>query len=120
MKRTWIAESFVRFRVRIPVVLLCIGGVTSANTATAQQQLNPSKYRVVKAPEFESGWSGSARGFNWVDNERLLFVVNDKALSTTERREGRQVVTKGVGTINLWNLPDGKIRRYRSEPLTNR
>src|SRR5262245_49954769 len=97
--------------------------VSSSVTSGAFAQifpLNPSKYRVIPAPEFSTGYPLSARGFNWIDSDRLIFVVNDKQLSATERRDGQAVVTKGVPTIHVWDFRAGTITRYRDEPLGHR
>lgn len=88
--------------------------------ATAQLlPLNPSHYRIISAPEFPTGRPGSARAFEWVDSERLLFLVNDRQLSETERRGDRTVIINAVPTIHLWDLRTGNIRRYRDEPMAD-
>jgi hypothetical protein len=81
--------------------------------------LNPSRYRIISAPEFPTGHGGSARAFEWVDNDRLLFLVSDRKLSQTEQREGRTVITKAIPTIHLWDFRAETITRYRDEPLAD-
>jgi hypothetical protein len=77
---------------------------------------NPSGYRVIAAPESTTAFLGSARSFNWVDNDRLLFVANDRELSTTKKEKER---IKAVPTIHLWDFRDATIRRYQPEPLAH-
>jgi hypothetical protein len=106
-KRLWAASVFAALSVLMSDVVAQIF------------PLNPSRYRIISAPEFPTGHGGSARAFEWVDNDRLLFLVSDRKLSQTEQREGRTVITKAVPTIHLWDFRAGTITRYRDEPLSD-
>jgi hypothetical protein len=105
-----------RLRVLVPAVMVLVG----ASSALGQYPpANPSGYRVVPAPESTTAFLGSARSFNWVDNDRLLFLANDRELSTTKKDKERTVVVKAVPTIHLWDFRAQTIRRYQPEPLAN-
>jgi hypothetical protein len=111
-KRLWAASVFAALSVLVSDVIAQI------------LPLNPSHYRIIPAPEFSTGLlstdrGGGPSGFQWVDNERLLFVVNDRQLSKKEHRDIRTVVFKGVPTIHLWDFRAGTIKRYRDEPLAD-
>jgi hypothetical protein len=105
-----------RLTVLVPAVLVLAG----ASSAFGQYPpTNPSGYRIIPAPEAPTAFLGSSRGFNWVDNDRLLFVANDRELSTTKKDKERTVVIKAVPTIHLWDFGIQTIRRYQPEPLAN-
>jgi hypothetical protein len=105
-----------RLTVLASVVLVLLG----ASSAFGQYPLaNPSGYRVIAAPDAPTAFLGSASGFNWVDNDRLLFLATDRELSTTKKDKERTVVVKVVPTIHLWDLRTQTIRRYQPEPLAH-
>jgi hypothetical protein len=107
-KKTW----------TIVAVLASLSGV--AGCATSQSlQVNPSGYRIIPAPESQTAYLATARSFQWVDSDRLLFLANDRQLSQHGDRGGRNVVIKSVPTIHLWDIKSGTLRRYRDEPLAN-
>jgi hypothetical protein len=100
------------------VVTLTLVPLSVAIQASAQLlPVNSSRYRIIAAPQFGTGYPGSARAFTWVDSETLLFLANDTQLSETEGRGRDTVVKKAVATIHLWNLRTKTIRRYRDEPI---
>jgi hypothetical protein len=106
-KRLWVASVLAALSVAMSDVIAQI------------LPLNPSRYRIIPAPDFPTGRGGSARAFEWVDNDRLLFLVNDRQLSQIEQRDGRTVITKAVPTIHLWDFRAGTITRYRDEPFVD-
>ena len=105
-----------RFTALVPVILV-LGGASSV--FGQYPPANPSGYRVIPAPESTTAFLGSARSFNWVDNDRLLFLANDRELSTTKKDKDRTVVVKAVPTIHLWDFRTETIRRYQPEPLAH-
>src|SRR5882762_5909928 len=77
----------------LPLWTLLLASVVGAGPAMSQSlSINPSDYRIISAPEFKTGRAGSARNFFWIDNERLLFLVNDRELSMMEKKDGRTVI----------------------------
>src|SRR3954447_8764578 len=93
--------------------------VLECASALAQlEPLNPSRYRIVDAPESETAFLASAHSFAWVDNNRILFIATDKELSETEKRGPDLITKRAVYTIHLWDLEKQAIKRYRDEPLS--
>jgi hypothetical protein len=95
--------------------------VLGASSAFGQYPLaNPSGYRVIPAPDAPTAFLGSSSGFQWIDNDRLLFAANDRELSTTKKEKEHTIVTKAVATIHLWDFHSRTIRRYQPDPLAER
>jgi hypothetical protein len=82
--------------------------------------INPSHYKVISAPHTETALLGSARFFQWVDSDRVIFPVADRYLSVTEGQGDEIKIVRSIFTLHIWDIPAGTIRRYRSEPFGGR
>ena len=100
--------------VLVPAVLVLVG----ASSAFGQYPpANPSGYRVIPAPESTPAFLGTARSFNWVDNDRLLFAANDRELSTTKKDKERTVrITRGIVEEMSAASPDGSRVAVITDP----
>jgi hypothetical protein len=82
-----------------------VAGLIATSSAFGQYlPVNPSGYQIVLAPGSATAFLSSARGFQWIDNDRLLFLANDRELSVTKKDGNRTIVTKAVSTIHLWDF----------------
>ena len=108
--------------LRFSAVLGAAFAVLIAACSASGQYLpvNPSGYRVIPAPKVQTAFIPSSRAFQWVDNDRLLFLANDNELSLTKWDGNRTIVSKAVPTIHLWDFRAATIRRYQSEPMAHR
>jgi hypothetical protein len=106
-----------RLTVLLPAILVLV----EASSAFGQYlPVNPSGYQIIPAPESPTAFLSSSRGFQWIDNDRLLFLANDRDLSVTKKDGNRTIVKKAVPTIHLWDFRAATIQRYQPEPFAQR